>query len=186
MASHNTLFLLCVLLSAYLVSAINYRDILLEEWSAYKNLYKKNYENNEEEFRFKVFMENKHLIAKHNQKVTQGHKSYSMEMNHYGDLLHHEFIRIMNGYQHHLKAASENGSLFLTPANVILPTTVDWREHNLVTPVKDQGQCGSCWSFSAVSLHTIKYNTIYPFGICPIRLVLLKVNTRAGQDRSFR
>jgi len=41
-----------------------------------------------------------------------------------------------------------NANLF---ASSPLPDSVDWRNNNVVNPIEDQGGCGSCWAFSAVS-----------------------------------
>ena len=53
----------------------------------------------------KIFMENKAKIAKHNHHAFHGKHTYTLKMNHYGDLLHHEFVATMNGYDMAAKRA---------------------------------------------------------------------------------
>uniref|UniRef100_A0A6B2E5P4 cathepsin L n=1 Tax=Phlebotomus kandelakii TaxID=1109342 RepID=A0A6B2E5P4_9DIPT len=135
--------------------AVSFFDLALEEWKAFKAEHSKNYRDHEDRMRFEIFKDNKHKIARHNQRFEDGKVTFKMGLNKYADLLHHEFVGRLNGFNktafnnHIAEHRVELGATFIEPANVEVPETVDWRTKGAVTGVKDQGHCGSCWSFSA-------------------------------------
>nr|AAL16954.1 cathepsin L-like cysteine protease precursor [Delia radicum] len=138
------------------VQAISYTDVIKEEWQTFKMEHRKNFLSEvEERFRMKIFNENRHKIAKHNQLYAQGKVSFKLGLNKYSDMLYHEFKETMNGYNHTmrkvLRAQGFSGIIYIPPANVQIPKSVDWRQHGAVTAVKDQGHCGSCWAFSSTA-----------------------------------
>ena len=48
-------------------------------------------------------------------------------------------------------------------STVQLPSRWDWRDRNVVTDVKNQGACGSCWAYAAVSFRDVTGNFNYRF-----------------------
>lgn len=141
-------------------AATSYRDVIMEEWQAFKLANNKSYENeSEEHFRLKTFLDNRIKIAKHNQRAANNIHTYTLSLNKYADLTTQEY-RQMNGYHGHKKARlmkDKKPQIYdseITLSDDEMPKNVDWRRHGYVTPVKDQGQCGSCWAFSSVSVLT--------------------------------
>jgi len=139
-------------------NAVSFYDLVKEEWHAFKLEHSKSYKSDaEEKFRMKVFIDNKNKIAQHNQRYHKGEVSYKLGLNKYADLFHHEFVSHMNGFNRStslkmfkgVRKPVEGPIYFVEPANVEIPKSIDWREKGAVTEIKDQGHCGSCWSFSA-------------------------------------
>jgi len=114
-------------------------------WQVWKTGHNKKYgDEGEEKVRYAIWKDNLQRIVEHNKKST----SVFLAMNKFGDLTNTEYRARMLGFKSK-KPSSSEGSTFLAPENVELPAAVDWRPKGYVTPVKDQGQCGSCWAFSA-------------------------------------
>ncbi|KAL3502714.1 hypothetical protein ACH5RR_037163 [Cinchona calisaya] len=113
-----------------------------EEWLKH---YGRRYNDKEEwEMRFGIYQSNVQYV----EYVNSQNLSYKLKDNQFADTTNEEFKSIYLGYK--TGNHPHDGQNF-TFEKVNLPATVDWRKQGAVTPVKDQGSCGSCWAFSAVA-----------------------------------
>lgn len=103
--------------------------------------YNKQYSAKEFSGRYATFKKNMDFIESWNSNP----EAHTVGINFLADLTVAEYSALYLGTR-----ISKENVTYVSSVDAAAPSSVDWRTKGAVTPIKNQGQCGSCWAFSAV------------------------------------
>merc|ERR1711915_241668 len=122
-----------------------------KEFAAFKTRFNKTYADYDEEVeRYEIFEYNLQHVMKQKKML----KPYTVGITQFSDLTHQEFKDLYLGYKnpssYHM--ITKTTTEYFEKNKIELPESVDWREKGVISAVKNQGQCGSCWAFATTEM----------------------------------
>lgn len=116
--------------------------------------FNKSYIENEYWQRYDIYKNNMKYIENHNKLD----KKYQLGETPFTDITREEFSNLIG------ISKNQDTCKMVNTGHLLYPPSVDWREREAVTSVKNQGNCGSCWSFSTIGalegIRAIKYGEL--------------------------
>ncbi|CAD8062692.1 unnamed protein product [Paramecium primaurelia] len=123
-------------------------DEVMKVYQNWQKEHGKRYTQFENSHRFGIFKKNYEYIQEHQKRVDAGLETFEIGLNNFADLSVEEFEA---KYLKYKSTPREQTKQVYKKQGKQVPVEVDLRKDGVVSDVKNQGSCGSCWAFSAVA-----------------------------------
>ena len=136
---------LLVLVLALVACETDLDSLIFQQVQKFIKKYQKKYTSIDEFLaRYEVFRRNVMATFKEENSL------YQTGITKFSDLTKQEFAKIYLNLNYDAMAMANFDPTIVKVSNAA-PAAYDWRDYGRVSPVKDQGSCGSCWAFSTVA-----------------------------------